>query len=340
MKIKKILSLGLILSLTSSVLVGCSSSNESSGDDNKTKITMIADLGGINDQSFNQSAWEGLQRAEKELGVEISVLESKQVSDYDANVETAVDQDSDLIIGIGFQMDKAIENAAKSYPEQKFAIIDYAYENQPANVNSIMFKAEEASYLVGLIAAKMSETGKVGFIGGTKVPVIESFEYGFLAGAESVGNNIKVSRQYADTYADAAKGKAIANQMHKDDVDIIFTAAGSTGTGAIEAARENNKKAIGVDMDQNFVAPENVITSAIKRVDNVVFDMVKNLLDGKFNGGEVTVCGLKEDAVGIAPSTKNFVSEEILKFVEEQAEKIKSGEIVVPVNEEQYNKTK
>ena len=104
---------------------------------------MIADLGGMNDQSFNQSAWEGLQRAEKELGVEVNVIESKQVSDYEANVETAIDEDSDLVIGIGFQMDAAIKNAAESYPEQKFAIIDHAFEEQPSNVNSIMFNARK-----------------------------------------------------------------------------------------------------------------------------------------------------------------------------------------------------
>lgn len=340
MTIKKILSLGLVLSLTSLALVGCGSSKTEDKKSDKLKITMIADLGGINDQSFNQSAWDGLQRAQKDLGVEVNVIESKQVSDYEANVETAVDNESDLIIGIGFQMDSAIKKAAESYPTQKFAIIDHAFEEQPENVNSIMFNAEEASYLVGLIAGKTSKTGKVGFIGGTKVPIIESFEYGFLSGVEATGNNVKVSRQYADTYADAAKGKAIAKQMHNDNVDIIFTAAGSTGSGAIEAARENDKKAIGVDMDQNFVAPDNVITSAVKRVDNVVYNMVQKLLDGEFNGGEVSVYGLKEDGVGIAPSTKNFVSEDILEFVEEQSEKIKNGEIIIPVNEEQYNKSK
>ncbi|MGL5694758.1 MAG: BMP family ABC transporter substrate-binding protein, partial [Peptostreptococcaceae bacterium] len=248
MKIKKILSLGLVLTIVSSASVGCSSSDEEKSSD-KLKITMIADLGGINDQSFNQSAWEGLQRAKEELGVEVQVLESTKVADYETNVETAVDENSDLVIGIGFQMDKAIENGAKNYPENKFAIVDYAFEKPLDNVTSIAFNAQEAAYLVGVIAAKMTETCKVGFIGGTKLPTIESFEYGFLAGVDSLGRDVKVSRQYADTYTDASKGKAIANQMHKDNVDIIFTAAGSTGNGAIEAARENNKKAIGVDMD-------------------------------------------------------------------------------------------
>lgn len=341
MQIKKILSLGIVLSLTTSMLIGCSSNN--SKDEKSTqdlKITMVSDIGGINDQSFNQSAWEGLKMAEKELGVNVEVIESKQASEYAQNVETAIDNDSDLVIGIGFQMDAAISDAAKHYPDQKFAIIDHSYEEQPKNVNSIMFNAEEASYLVGLIAGKKTETGKVGFIGGTRNPIIESFEYGFLAGVDASGNDVTALRQYADTYSDASKGKAIANQMHKDNVDVIFTAAGDTGSGAIEAARENNKMAIGVDKDQNSLAPQNVITSAIKRVDMVVFNTIKDLVNGEFKGGEVSVYGLKEDGVGIAPTTEKNVDPEIIEFVKEQSEKIKNGEIKVPVNKEEYDKMK
>lgn len=339
MQLKKILSLGLVLSLTATSLIGCSSGSESEGSD-KLKITLVSDVGGINDESFNQSAWEGLQRAEKELGVEISVIESTQAADYAPNIEQAVDNDSDLVIGVGFTMDKAIEEAATNYPDNKFAIIDHAYENQPENVNSLMFNAQEAAYLVGVIAAKKTETNKVGFIGGTKSPVIESFEYGFLAGAKSVSKDIEVLRQYADTYTDAAKGKAIANQMHADDVDVIFTAAGSTGNGAIEASKESGKMAIGVDKDQNSLAPENVITSAVKRVDMVVYNTVNDLVNEEFKGGQVSVYGLKEEGVGIAPTTDKNVDEEILAFVKEQSEKIKSGEITVPKNEQEYNSNK
>ncbi|MGX4600596.1 BMP family lipoprotein [Faecalimicrobium sp. JNUCC 81] len=339
MKIRQLLYLGIILSLTSSMLIGCSLSKEKEKKTSDTiKVTMVSDVGGINDQSFNQSAWEGLKKAKDELGVEVNVIESKQQSDYAPNVETAVEQDADLVIGIGFQMDEAIKDAAKHYPNQKFAIIDHSYEDQPENVNSIMFNAQEAAYLVGIVAAKKSETGTVGFIGGTKNPIIESFEYGYLAGVDAAGNNTRVLRQYADTYTDASKGKAIANQMHSNNVDVVFTAAGDTGSGSIEAAKENNKMAIGVDKDQNSLAPNNVITSAIKRVDMVVYNTVKDLVDGKFKGGEVSVYGLKEDAVGIATTTNKNVSEDIINFVNEQAKKVQNGEIIVPVNQEQYDK--
>lgn len=338
MKFKKLLSLGIILSITSSLLIGCSSSNDGSDSSEKPlKITLVADVGGINDESFNQSAWEGLQRAEEELGVEVSVLESKQSSDYVPNVETAVDNDSDLVIGVGFQMNTAIENAAKSYPETHFAIIDASFENQPENVSSLMFNAQEASYLTGIIAAKKSESGKIGFIGGTKETVIETFEYGFMAGAKSVNKDIEVLRQYADTYTDASKAKSVANLMHSKAVDVIFTAAGSAGLGPIEAAKENNKMAVGVDKDQNSLAPENVITSAIKRVDVAVYNTVKDLQEGNFKGGQINVFGLKEDGVGISDTTSKNVNDEILAIVEEHAEKIKNGEIKVPSNEKEYN---
>ncbi|MGL5316666.1 MAG: BMP family lipoprotein [Peptostreptococcaceae bacterium] len=340
MKLKKLLSIGLILTVTASTLVGCSSNKE---DDKATgntteplKITLVSDVGGINDESFNQSAWEGLQRAKKELGVEVTVLESKQAADYVPNVEEAVDNDSDLIIGVGFQMDAAIKDAALNYPDKNFAIIDHEYgEEQPENVNSLMFNAQEASYLVGLIAGKKSETGVVGFIGGTESPVISSFEYGFVAGAEAAGAT-KVLRQYANTYSDAAKGKSIAQQMYSNSADVIFTAAGSTGNGAIEAAKEADKMAIGVDKDQNSLAPDNVITSAMKRVDEAVYSTIEDLVNNEFKAGEVSVFGLNEEGVGIAPTTDKNVDSEILTFVEEQAEKIKSGEIKVPATEEEY----
>ena len=344
MKLKKILSMGLILSITASALIGCSSSNEDDtekGDESKPlKITLVSDVGGINDESFNQSAWEGLQKAKDDFGVEVQVLESRQAADYVPNVEEAVDNGSDLVIGVGFTMDSAIKDAALSYPDKKFAIIDCEYgAEQPENVNSLMFNAEEASYLVGLIAGKKSETGAVGFIGGTKSAVIESFEYGYLAGAEAAGAT-KVLRQYADTYTDAAKGKAIAQQMYNTNADVIFSAAGSTGNGAIEAAKEADKMAIGVDKDQNSLAPNNVITSAIKRVDMVVYSTIQDLVKGEFKGGEISTFGLSEDGVGIAPTTDKNVDVEILAFVEEQAEKIKNSEIKVPSNEEEYKNFK
>lgn len=335
MKLKKLLSIGLVTILAGSMLVGCSPSKDSkdsnSGGDDKVKVTMITDVGGVNDQSFNQSAWEGLEKAKKDLGVDVKYIESKQESDYANNIETAIDDGANLVIGVGFKMEKAIGDASKSYPDQKFALIDADFGGKPPkNVESIMFKAEESSYLVGLVAGKLTETNKVGFVGGMEGPVIETFQAGFTAGVKAAKPDAEVISQYANSFADPAKGKSITNQMISNGVDIIFHASGDTGNGVIEAAKEAGKKAIGVDRDQNSVAPETVITSAIKRVDVGVYDTVKNLVDGKFNGGKVTVYGLNEDGVGVADTTKEDVSPDVLEFVNQQGDKIKSGEIKVP----------
>lgn len=337
MKLKKLLSVGLVTVLAGSMLVGCSpskgSNDSKSGGDDKLKVTMITDVGGVNDQSFNQSAWEGLEKAKKDLGVDVKYIESKQESDYTNNIETAIDDGADLVIGVGFKMEKAIGEAAKTYTDQKFGLIDADFGGKPPkNVESIMFKAEESSYLVGLVAGKLTETNKVGFVGGMEGPVIETFQAGFTAGVKAANPDAEVVSQYANSFADSAKGKSITNQMISKGVDIVFHASGDTGNGVIEAAKEAGKKAIGVDRDQKSVAPETVISSAIKRVDVGVYDTVKNLVDGKFNGGQVTVYGLNEDGVGISESTKENVDPEVLEFVNKQGEKIKSGEIKVPAS--------
>jgi len=309
MKLKKIVSLATSVVLSTSLLVGCSGKNKGNGGNVSNekatlKIGMITDVAGVNDQSFNQSAWEGLQKSKEELGVEVTYLESKQDSDYAANIETFVDEElpSDI-----------------------------------KNVKSILFNSQEAAYLVGLIAGKMTETNNVGFIGGMDIPVIDTFKYGYMAGVKKANSNVQIQDQFANSFTDQAKGKAIANQMYGQGADIIFIAGGDVGTGAIEAAKEKNKYAIGVDRDQSDLAPKNVLTSAIKRVDVGVYETVKDLLDGKFEGGTVTVYGLDQDAVGIAPTTKNLVPQDILDYVNQEIEKLKKGDIKVPKDKKEYD---
>jgi len=301
------------------------------------KVAMVTDVGGINDQSFNQSAWEGLKRAEKEFAINVSYLESTQDADYAPNMETLLDAGNDLIWGIGFKMGDTIKEKALENPEQKYAIIDYAYGDEtPANVIGVVFKEQEPSFLVGYIAGKMTKTNKVGFVGGMKFPLIEKFEYGFKAGVKLANPDVEVFAQYADSFTDAAKGKAIANQMYKKDADIVYHAAGGVGDGVIEASKEQGKFAIGVDRDQNSLAPENVITSAMKRVDNAIFNVVELLVKGEFPGGTTVVYGLKEGGVGIAPTSYKLVPAEILDEVEVLKAKVISGEIVVPSTPDEY----
>lgn len=334
MTFKKIATLAMATVVSASLLVGCSGNNESASDD-KITVAMITDVAGVNDQSFNQSAWEGLQRAEKELGIEVKYLESKQDSDYATNIETLVDEDVDLILGVGMKLADAIKEGSELYPDQNFVLVDE--EIDASNVKNILFKAEESAYLAGLIAGKTTKTNNVGFIGGMELPVIDTFKYGYMAGVKAANPDAKVQAQYANSFTDQAKGKAIANQMYTNGADIVFTCGGDVGTGAIEAAKENNKYAIGVDRDQSDLAPENVLTSAIKRVDAGVFETVKSYVNGTFEGGTTTTYGLEENAVGVPDTTKNLVSQDILDLVEETITKLKNKEITVPKNEEEYN---
>ena len=327
MKVQSVI-LGLFLALTSPlVLAG----------DKPLKIAMVTDVGGVNDQSFNQSAWEGLQKAKKDLGVKASYQESKQDADYQANLETLYDGGNDLIWGIGFKMADAVLKAAKQNPKQKYAIIDYSYgDKTPSNVVGVMFKAEEGAFLAGYIAAKMSKTNSIGFIGGMSVPIIHAFQYGFKAGAKFANKKINILEQYSESFTDAAKGKAIANQMISKNADVVFHAAGAVGDGVIEAAKEKNKMAVGVDRDQNYLAPKNVITSSMKRVDNAIFEVVKDLKDGKFQGGTTVNYGLKDGAVDIAPTTSKMIPADLLKEVTELKKKIADGKIKIPADEKSF----
>ena len=302
------------------------------------KVQMVTDVGGVNDQSFNQSAWEGLQRLKKEMGdtIDVSYKESKQNADYAPNMENALDAGNDLIWGIGFMMADAILEAAKANPEQYYAIIDNAYEDTPDNLVGVTFEAEQCSYLVGYIAGKMTKTGTVGFIGGIEFFLIQEFEYGFKAGVKQANPDIKILTQYAESFNDAAKGKSIANSMYQQGADIIFHAAGGVGNGLIEAAKEQGKWAIGVDRDQNDLAPDNVLTSAMKRVDNGIYNLSKATAEGKFPGGQTVTYGLAEGGVGIAPTSSKHVPADILAEVEKLEDMIINGKFIVPNTKETY----
>ncbi len=312
------------------------------------KIGMVTDEGGVNDQSFNQSAWEGLQRVKEELGIETKYQESKQEADFIPNFETLLDADFDLMWGVGFKLSDSAHDAALNNPDKKYGIIDFSYDNNPdfpegtpENMVGVIFHDEQASFLAGYVAGHTTETNKVGFVGGQKGVVIEKFEYGYNAGvqyaAKELGKEIEVFNQYADSFGDAAKGKAIANSMFQKGADIVFHAAGGVGNGVIEAAKEADKWAIGVDRDQLDLAPDNVLTSVIKRVDVAVYKIAEDLKNGKFEGGKTILYGLEDDgAVGLADTSDKNVKPEILEDASKVEEKIVAGEIVPPTNQEEY----
>ena len=311
--LKKLKVLILTGMLTAGV-VGCSSTNINNTED-KTKVTLVLSVGGVNDESFNQGAWEGALKASKELGVEVSYLESNSDADYIQNIETAIDQDSDLIVGVGFQVGSAILEAAKVYPEQSFAAIDSTYEEELDNLRSITFNEEQAGYLTGLIAGKMTKTNVIGWIGGLDIPSCSNFYIGYEKGAKEANSNIKVLKQFTNSFTDAAKGRVAAEQMVSEDADIIFMAAGGGNAGALEVVRENNIKAIGVDMPNNYLAPEYIITSALKNVGEGLKLTISDFINGEFTSGEVKY-DLSNGGVGFEKT--DLLSDEIIKYVEDK----------------------
>ena len=308
--LKRIKSLLLVGALSIGV-VGCNSTNTSLNKDN-IKVCVVLDEGGANDQSFNQSAIEGLYRAKDNYDIEVSYIESKSEAEYFQNVETAVDQENDLVVAVGYKFTEEIEEASKVYPDQKFAIIDGSYENTPSNVTSILFNEQEAGYCVGLVASQMTETNKIAFLGGYDIPSVTGFMDGFIVGAKEGNENIEIKSQFANSFTDSAKGKAMAQQLIKDNYDIIFSAGGGVNNGVWEACVENNKMAIGVDMPSSQYSPA-IITSALKNVGTGLELTIKDLIDNNFKGGTKTVYSLINSGVGY--EVTEHLSDEVIEFV-------------------------
>ena len=343
-KRKKVLSVMLGLSMLASTMA-CSSQPAASSSGSGTgassaatsaaggkfsgyKVAMVTDTGGVNDQSFNQSSWEGLESLNKNTGAKVRYLESKQASDYTTNLDKLADDNNGMIWGIGYAMANAIGTASKQNPDIQYAIVDNGYDSSimANNVAGVMFRAQESSFLVG-------------YIGGEKGDIIDQFEYGYHAGADyaakELNKTIGVSVQYAESYSDSAKGKAIASKMFSDGCDIVFHAAGGVGVGVIQAAKEANKFAIGVDRDQSDLAPKNVLTSALKLAGKAVEQVSTEAMNGKKIGGKTYTFGLKEGAVGIPANNPNL-SKDVYNDTMKIQQDIISGKIVPPYNESTY----
>ena len=306
----KLIGLSLILSVGA---YGCA--KEEVKEDEVQKITLVLSVGGVHDESFNQGAWEGAQKASQELGVDVSYLESNSDADYEPNIETAIDQESDIVVGVGFQVGDAIKEAAKAHPEQQFVTIDSTYEEGLDNVRNISFNEEQAGYLTGLIAGKMTKTNVIGWIGGLDIPSCSNFYIGYEKGAKEANQDIKVMKQFTNSFTDAAKGRVVAEGMVNENADIIFMAAGGGNAGSLEVVRENNIKAIGVDMANNYLAPEHIITSALKNVGEGLKLTIKDFVDGKFTSGEVKY-DISNGGVGFEKT--DLLSDEVIKFVEDK----------------------
>ena len=293
------------------------------------KIGMVTDVGGVNDKSFNQTTWEGLQAlAAEDANVQVAYLESATDADYSANIETFVDEEYDLIICVGYMLATATREAAEAYPEQKFAIIDDNTCADLPNVACLMFAQEEASFLVGVVAGMTTKTNIVGYVQGMVSESMNRFAVGYIAGVKYANPEATVLQYNANSFGDATVGSAAATDMITNGADVVYHAAGGTGNGVIEACNTNKVWAIGVDTDQSPLAPDVVITSAMKRVDVAAQDVSKSVINGTYAGGEY-LYELTNGGVDLAPTT-TLLSEEILTAVEAVKAGIIAGEIKVP----------
>ncbi len=296
------------------------------------KAGLVTDVGGINDKSFNASAWEGMQRAEKELGVAVKFTESKQNADYVRNLTQYARSGYDVVFALGFRMQDALKEVAPRYPDVKFAIIDGDAPDLP-NCASYKFREEQGSYLAGALAGAMTKSNKVGFVGGEQQPLIQKFEAGYAAGVKETNPKAQVVVGYAQSFTDAAKGSEIAISQMGSGADIIYHAAGNVGTGVIKAVQAKGPGfyAIGVDRDQDGDAPGRVLTSMVKRVDNAVFDVCKSVVDNSFKPGTVTL-GLKEGGVSLSEMkyTKKDVPADVMTKIDALKADIIAGKITPP----------
>jgi len=324
----------------------CTQRTEARREGCKIRVGIVFDIGGKNDRSFNAAAWEGVKRAQQDLDICLYDVEPGNPTSIEPAMRAFAEKSFDLIIGVGFAQGPIMQKVAADYPNIKFAIVDGvildAKGNPMTNVASLVFREHEGSYLVGIIAASKSKTGTLGFLGGMDIGLIHRFATGYTEGAKSVNPDINVVVNYVgvtdSAWNNPGKGKELSLAQIEKGADVIFTAAGNSGLGAFDAVEqygknekgEANKFVIGVDSNQNGVKPGFVLTSMVKRVDNAVYDVVKEVLDGKFEGG-FHVFGLDKDGVAYAMDDNNkaLIPPDVVQKAEEARAKIVAGEIKV-----------
>jgi basic membrane protein A len=341
--------LALALVLVGSMAIGCTQKAAEPAAPEAPKSTvkaaMVTDIGGLGDKSFNDLSAAGLDRAKTELGVETTVLESKEAADYESNIEQLVTAGYSPIFAVGFLMTDTVSKVSTTYPDVKFGGIDEFFATPIPNVVGLNFKEQEAGFLAGIVAGKlttMTDTDPrindkkvVGFVGGMEIPPVQKFQAGFIAGVKKANPDVEVKSVYTGSFTDQQKGFEAGKALIEQGADIVFAAAGQTGLGTFKAAKENKALFIGVDADQYLTitdAGDTIITSAIKRVDNAVFETVKRAVEGSLKGGENRFFGLKEDGVGLAPfhDWETKMPQEVKDAVSAAQKEVVDGTFTVP----------
>jgi basic membrane protein A len=304
------------------------------GGSNAIRIGMVTDVGGLNDRGFNALAYKGLKQAQRELGAQIQVAESKSPADYIPNLASFARRGYDLVVGVGYTEIAAMGAAAKRFPNTHFAIVDVSNKDlpgTPSNVLGLLFHEEQvgylAGYLAGLQAKRLPGRDVIGSVGGEKQPPVDRFIAGYQAGAKAADPGIKTLNAYSQDFTDQSKCKALAQNQISAGAVAVFAVAGGCGLGTLDAAKQAGIWGIGVDADQSFLGPH-ILTSATKKVDHAVFLAIKDVADGKFNGGDV-VYGLKEGGVGLGKISPKVPQNEI-DAVDKVKDQIIAGKITPP----------
>jgi basic membrane protein A len=308
-----------------------SSSSTSSEAGSDVKVGLVTDIGGLNDRGFNHLSYVGLQRAQSELGIQQRVFQAHSTQEYVPNLSTFARQGYDLTIGVGFTEATAIDTAATTFPNSKFAIVDVDQTEEPhkpKNLLGLLFREQETGYLVGYLAGleekRRPGPDVIGSVGGQKQPPVDRFIAGYQAGAKAADPGIRLLNAYSEDFSDQAKCKQVALNQIEQGAGVIFQVAGGCGLGALDAAKEKGVWGIGVDADQSFLGPH-ILTSAVKRVDTAVFLAIKSVVDGKFKAGNM-VFGLEQNGVGIGKISPKVPQSEVAKVNQIRAEII-SGKI-------------
>jgi basic membrane protein A and related proteins len=323
---------GTVLLVAAGCGGGGGKSSETSGQAEKElRVGLVTDVGGLNDRGFNHLSFVGLQRAERQLGIQQRVFQADSTQEYVPNLSTFARQGYDLTIGVGYTEANAIDTAATNFPKSNFAIVDVDQTlepHKPPNLLGLLFREQETGYLVGYLAGleekRRPGPDVIGSVGGQKQPPVDRFIAGYQAGAKAADPGIKTLNGYSEDFNDQAKCKQVALNQIEQGAGVVFQVAGGCGLGALDAAKEKGVWGIGVDADQSFLGPH-ILTSAVKRVDTAVFLAIKRVVDGNFKGGNI-VFSLKQNGVGIGKISPKVPRSEVAAVNKVRADII-SGKI-------------
>jgi basic membrane protein A and related proteins len=294
----------------------------------KISIGLVTDIGGLNDKSFNHLAYVGVQRAASQLGIKPDVLQSNSAADYIPNLQHAAQSGDKLVIAVGFLMESAVEKAAAAFPNTQFAIIDSGPAKPISNLKSLLFHEQDGGYMAGYLAGLVTKTNVVSTVGGQKIPPVDHYIAGFIAGAKKANPKVKELNAYSQSFTNQAACKELALNQISQGSDVVFQVAGGCGLGALSAAKEKGVWGVGVDADQSYLGPF-ILTSAIKKVDVAVFDTVKEITDGTFKGGTTDFFTAQNGGAGIGAISSKVPAADVTKLQAIQKQ-VESGAIVPP----------